>query len=501
MELTGVEVAAYERVSKDESGVERSPEEQHDGHLETCERFEWRLQTPTYREVGSASKYQRKARAAFDRLIADLKADRFTARVLMLYASNRGSRQTEEWLELINLCAKRDVVFWVEQYDRIVDPRKPRDRKQLIDDASKAELDVAEMSQNIRRTTKASARKGLPHGRIPFGYRRIYDDRTKQLIVQEPDPTEAPIVQEMYRRVKSGHHLKAIARDLNERGLRRRGGGEWVPQNIGLMLLRECYIGLRVHDPARKSAYHPLTPGASVVEGQWEALVSPTDFYSVKKILRDPARLTNEHPGAVVHLLSGLVACGTCGDGLRVNRKRKKYWRYVCVKSGCVTIDKYELETYAEKAILAYLTTLSSHLAVDEGTAELHAVQAELAEARSELDELAASVVGKRTRSRFAATVAAALEDQIEKLEAKERELQTPAALSGLIEPGGAVLSQWRTAEFSTKRALAKIILAATPDGALGLGQLQVLPIGPGRRKVPISTMHRTRFYRPLSAD
>jgi hypothetical protein len=353
------------------------------------------------------------------------------------------------------------------------------------------------MSLQIRRTTAASARAGLPHGRIPFGYRRVYDERTRQLIVQEPDPVEAPIVQEMYRRVKKGHHLKAIARDLNERGLRRRGGGEWVPQNIGLMLLRECYIGLRVHDPARKSAYHPLTLSASVVEGQWKGLISPADFYAVRKILRDPARLTNEHPGAVVHLLSGIAACAACGEGLRVNRKQQKYWRYVCIKNGCVTIDKFELEAYAEKAIVAYLTTLSPHLAVNEGNAALEAVQADLAEAKSELDELAASVIGKRARSRFAATVAAGLEDQIEKLEAKERELQTPELLSGLIEPGTAVLAQWLAAEFSTKRALAKIIFAATPDGALGLGQLQVLPVGPGRRKVPVSTMHRTRFFRP----
>lgn len=507
MELTGVEAAAYERVSKDESGVERSPEEQNEGHLETCERFNWRLQTPTYREVGSASKYQRKARSAFDRLIADLKVDRFTAQVLMLYSSNRGSRKMEEWLELINLCDQRNVVFWVEQYDRIVDPRKPRDRKQLIDDASKAELDVAEMSQNIRRATAASAKKGLPHGRTPFGYRRIYDERTKRLVAQEPDPVEAPIVREMYDRVLAGHTLKGIARDLNARGLKRRGGGDWVPQNIALMLLREVYIGVRVHDPNRKSAYKPMTPDARMTDGIWEPLVTKATFLGVKRILRDPGRRvkTHERPGAVAHLLSGIAACAKCGELLRVNFKQKKYWRYVCITNGCVSIDKQELEAYAEDRVQQYLEKLSEHLLVDEATgSELDDVAEQLADARAERDETAALARERRQAGKRTATLAsmvADLEDRIEELETREQQLRTPSRLAGLITPGPTVRSEYPGIGFDAQRALARIVLAPTTPGTLGLGQLQVLPIGPGRRREPVSARDRTRFFRPVPAD
>lgn len=503
-QLGDVEVASYERVSKDDSGVERSPEEQNELHLDTCQRFRWNL-TASYREVGSASKHQRKARKKFDQMLADLREGTFTAKVLMLYANNRGSRQTEEWVELINLCAHRGVVFWVHQHDRTYDPRKPRDRKQLIDDASKAELDVAEMSQNIRRTTAASARRGLPHGRIPFGYRRIYDERTKKFIRQEPDPVEAPIVREMYDRVLAGHTLKAIARDLNTRGLKRRGGGDWVPQNIALMLLREVYIGVRVHDPNRKSAYEPMTPEARVTKGVWDPLVTKTTFLGVKWTLRDPNRRKNERPGAVIHLLSGIVACAKCGELLRVNLKQKKYWRYVCITNGCVSIDKKELEAYAEDCVQRYLETLSDHLVVDEdaGT-ELDEVEAELADARAERDELAASVRERRAAGKRTATLAsmvADLEDRIEDLEAREQKLRTPSRLAGLITPGPTVRSEYPGLGFDAHRALAKIVLAPTPPGTLGLGQLQVLPIGPGRRREPVSVRDRTQFFRPVSAD
>lgn len=497
MELTGVEVSAYERVSKDVSGRERSPEEQHDRHLITCDRFSWTLQLPTYREVGSASKHQRKARAKFDQLLADLKSGRFTAKVLMLYSSSRGSRQTEEWLMLINLCTERNVVFWVDQHDRVYDPRKPRDRKQLIDDASKSELDVAEMSQAIKRTTAASALRGLPHGRLPFGYKRLYDPRTRKFVSQEPDPVEGPIVQEMYARVRKGHSLKGIARDLNARGLHRRGGGDWVPQNIALLLLRETYIGVRVHDPERKTPYHPLTPDAVVVPGAWERLVTPEIFYSVKRILRDPSRMTNERPGAIVHFMSGIAVCDTCSEVLRVCRK-SGLWRYTCVKNGCVTIAEDGLDDFVDEVLLEYLSVPERYAELTAGDgaadAELVTVRDELEEQRSELKELQEGVEAGDIKVKFARATAPGMEKRIAQLEIRERELMVPSQLVGLIEPGPGVRGRWIASELSTRRAVARILLSRT-----GLiGELRVKPIGPGRRKVPIIE-GRVRFERDES--
>ncbi|MFD5245070.1 recombinase family protein [Amycolatopsis sp. NPDC058340] len=502
----GIEVAAYERVSKDESGIERSPEQQHEGHLDTCAQFGWAMsEKAVYREVGSASKYQRKARAAFDRLIADLRGGRFTAKVLMLYAINRGSRKTGEWLDLIDLCEELGIVFWVTIYDRIVDPKKPRDRKLLIDDASKGELDVAEMSQTIRRATAAAAKKGLPHARIPYGYRRIYDERTRKFVRQEPDPVEAPILQEMYRRVLKGESLRGIAKDLNTRGSKRRGGGDWNSQNIGFLLLHETYLGIRVHDPNRRSVYDPMTPDAVVTQGVWEPLVDKPTWLAVKRILRDPSRLTNLRPGAVIHLLSGIVACAKCSEPLRVNLKKRKYWRYVCVKNGCVNIDKFDLEEYAERLMLKYLETLDEYLLVDDTNTELAEVLAQLAEARSDYDDVTAAARARKdagkAKSKFATERAMELEDEIADLEKREAELRTPSALSGLITPGAGVRREWADAAFSTKREIAKIILAPTPHGTLGLGQLRVEQIGPTGRGRKVMPIERTHFYRPEKSE
>ncbi|MFE3325823.1 hypothetical protein [Streptomyces sp. NPDC059176] len=46
-----------------------------------------------YKDIGSASRYAKKARNDFERLLADLRNDRFGADLLWLWESSRGSRR------------------------------------------------------------------------------------------------------------------------------------------------------------------------------------------------------------------------------------------------------------------------------------------------------------------------------------------------------------------------------------------------------------------------
>ena len=57
----------------------------------------------------SASRYSRKTRDNFDRLIADLENDQFDAQVLMIWESSWGSRRVGEWVNLLELCERRSL--------------------------------------------------------------------------------------------------------------------------------------------------------------------------------------------------------------------------------------------------------------------------------------------------------------------------------------------------------------------------------------------------------
>ncbi|MEU8866922.1 recombinase family protein [Streptomyces umbrinus] len=73
----------YLRVSVDKSGTERSPEEQHAEHAETAAELGIALGRP-YKDIGSASRYAKKARDDFQRLMSDLRNDTFGADLLWL---------------------------------------------------------------------------------------------------------------------------------------------------------------------------------------------------------------------------------------------------------------------------------------------------------------------------------------------------------------------------------------------------------------------------------
>jgi DNA invertase Pin-like site-specific DNA recombinase len=189
--------------------------EQHADHVWVAGEQGWTLVEGSYRDESvSASRYSRKVRDGFAALIADLEGDRFGAQVLMVWESSRGSRRVGEWVRLLELCEQRSVSIFVTTHGRCYEPDSGRDRRSLLEDAVDSEYESAKMSLRARRAAAANAVAGRPHGRIPYGYRRVFHPQTRVLLAQEPEPGEAEVVAELYRRLIQGHSLKGIARDF-----------------------------------------------------------------------------------------------------------------------------------------------------------------------------------------------------------------------------------------------------------------------------------------------
>ena len=128
MTTTKTTAREYLRVSLDRSGRQRSNEDQHTDNERAAETHGWRLAKP-YRDVGSASRFASKRRDDFDRLVADLQADRFGAGVLILWESSRGSRRLSEWALFLELLEERQVLVHVTSHARTYDLTNPRDRR------------------------------------------------------------------------------------------------------------------------------------------------------------------------------------------------------------------------------------------------------------------------------------------------------------------------------------------------------------------------------------
>jgi site-specific DNA recombinase len=346
----------YLRVSLDRSGRGRSLEEQHADHVRVAGEQGWILVENSYRDESvSASRYSRKGRDGFDALIADLECDRFGAQVLMIWESSRGSRRVGEWVRLLELCEQRSVSIFVTTHGRCYEPGNGRDRRSLLEDAVDSEYESAKISTRARRAAAANAVAGRPHGRIPYGYRRVFHPQTRALITQEPEPGEAPVVAELYRRLIQGHSLRGIARDFQARGIQTRSGGTWSAQHLRALAIKPVYAGLRAHIPGRRGG-HVMVDLNSLYEGNWPGLVSRADWFAVQRLLRSPERKTTRS-GRAKHLLSYIGRCGVCLERLTVAYRTKGYDAplYVCGTKGCVRITQADLDTLAEQVMLTYL--------------------------------------------------------------------------------------------------------------------------------------------------
>jgi site-specific DNA recombinase len=483
----------YLRVSLDRSGRARSLEEQHADHARVAGEQGWTLGKDSYRDESvSASRFSRKVRGGFDALIADLEADRFDARILMIWESSRGSRRVGEWVRLLELCEQRSVSIFVTTHGRCYEPGNGRDRRSLLEDAVDSEYESAKMSTRGRRAAAANAVAGRPHGCIPYGYRRVFHPQTRAFVAQEPQPGEAEVVTELYRRLIQGHSLKGIARDFQERGIRTRSGVTWTPQHLRSLAIKPLYTGLRAHIPGRRGGDR-MVDLDNLHEGQWPGLISRADWFAVQRLLRAPERKTTR-PGRAKHLLSFIAHCGVCQGTLSVAYRDGADPLYVCGTKGCVRITQADLDTLAEQVMLDYLAQSdvidTLRAGEHEGDRELSEVRDQLAAVRARHEQLAdavaAGTVSITTLIRAEPTMLA----EITTLETRERELSTPSALRGLIEPGADVAQRWVTTPISTRREIARLLL--TPEL---IGQLRLNP-SPRRGRHRTPAHERTQWWR-----
>ncbi|GAB3156562.1 hypothetical protein GCM10027258_63190 [Amycolatopsis stemonae] len=488
-------------MSHDKFGKEKSPDDQHRDHGRTAKERGWKLVGPSYRDLVSASKFGPEHRKDFERLIEDLEFDRFGAKILMMWENSRGSRRESEWIKLIDLAELRGVVFWIEMLGKIMDPADPHDRRELVKAAADAAYESALISFRSCRGTREAATDGKPHGRIPYGYRRIYDDRTGEFLEQVPEETEAPIVRELFRRVRRGESIRSVAERFKERGVEKRSGGPFTPAHLRTILINEAYAGIRIHDPDRKAGRPKLGPRARKVQAVWKGLVSKKTFDDVQRLLSEPERKTTRDGGAR-HLLSMIAKCAVCGSVVSARPCRTSgELRYACHSAkGCSRVGYDDLDRLATGLMLAWLADPDCYGVLGRADAaaneRLGEVRADLDKAIADRDELAERV-GRNEPGfslAFAAKVAAGIEERIAKLEAEEKALR-PSILEGLIEPGPDVAERWKKLQLDSKRRIARSLLV--PEY---VGEIQVKPVGRGRRAVPVPLLDRVRVYRRAAA-
>ena len=162
---------------------------------------------------------------------------------------------------------------------------------------------------------------------------------------------EAEVVREIFRRVAAGEAQKAIAGDLNARGVPapgaswsrrvRRADGVWMAPTLNAMLANERYAGRVVWNRSawRRNPDSGVRERVERPESEWivrdgPALVDRETFDRVRE-LAAPRRLFGGRPGGGPrYLLSGILVCGECGRRLVATGRGGSHYYCGTHKSG-----------------------------------------------------------------------------------------------------------------------------------------------------------------------
>ena len=486
MRVEKLSVREYLRVSKDSKQSGKSPDQQHDENVKSFERQGWLVHpAPPYRDTDrSASRFAKRDREDFKRLIGDLEDNSFEANVLAIWESSRGSRRVGEWVDLVDLCKDRNVRIWVTTHGRLYDPANARDRRSLLEDAVDAEYESDKTSERIRRDVRSAAEKGRPHGKNIYGYHRVYDKQTRELLSVEEHPEQAPIVKEAARRILAGETFYGIAKDFNERGIaprrptrkEHRENYGWTPPAVKQMLTMPAYAGKRQHQ------------GEIVGDAVWPALFDLAIWQKLQTIMSPPERRrTNDWPAK--HLLAGLALCGVCGGPMRVGKQnaggrkldeqgsplpRRTYRTYVCSgvpgrpgpdgKNGFhVAMREEHLDVVVTELLLARLER-TDFLAMiggrgEHNDAERGAVLDEIAGYQAYLDKVRAEAAAK-LRFDLLLDQEARIEPKIKAAQARLEKLSEIDPFVFTLLAAGAIRLEWKDLELAEKRRLIRAVMA-----------------------------------------
>lgn len=391
-------VAILARVSRDSSGVGRSVEEQVRDGRAWADREGWQV-VDVIAETGSASRFSsRSSRDEWDTAIGLVEGGTIDA--LITWENSRATRKLDGYTELRNACAKYGVRWGYG--GKLFDLSTREDRFRTGLDALLAEDEAERTSERVRRAIAANAEAGKPHGKNLYGYTRVHDAITRDLVSIVPDPPTSSVVREAARRILDGETLYAVAADFNGRGIAPRRPKRtahrqeegWTPVAIKQMLTQPAYAGQRQHQ------------GRVIGTAMWEPLIPLAEWTELQAILNNPDR-RRINPWSVTYLLTGIGECGhaECAGRLVASRNssftirdgvqsRSHYRNYRCrlsthtsvaMKYADVIVTEHVIERLSRRD---FLEAASGHESQDDSARR--EILAEIASHRKWLADVAA---------------------------------------------------------------------------------------------------------------
>lgn len=281
---TDVRAAIYTRISRDRVGAGLGVQRQR----EDCERL---IADRSWICVGfysdnDISAYSGKPRPGYRQLLADIRADRLDA-VIAWHADrlHRSPVELEDWIEA---CERHGVAtITVRAGELDLSTAAGRMVARMLGAAARHESELK--SERIRRVRAQEAQAGRAHGRLGYGYRRDPVTGAWQVV-----DDEARIIREIAGRLLGGESLRAIARELNRRGVPtpRCSPCGWRSTSVRHLVAAGRHCGFREWTPAPSCGGRGRGYGMGplVARGDWPPILRREQTEKIRDVLRARAR-------------------------------------------------------------------------------------------------------------------------------------------------------------------------------------------------------------------
>ena len=331
-------------------------------------------------------------REGFKKLVAEVGMGH--AGIVISIEVSRLSRNSSDWLRLLEICAITDTLIMDE--DGIYDANDFNDRLLLGLKGTMSEAEMHFLQLRMRGGTISKAKRGELKRSLPAGY--VYNENDK--IVKDFDLSVQNAINLFFLTFKRTGSACATVRQFNKKGLKipkrflcglRKGELAWNPLTLSrtLRLIHNpIYAGIYYYGRqqikktinGKRQVNMPTEDWHAYMPDSHAAYITKDEFEENVKKLKDNAYAYGEDrrkspPREGPALLQGIIICGKCGKRMNVRYLKNRFKLvpiYMCTKDYiengakvCQTVMGEKVDEEISKMLLEMLNPLAVKAAIN----------------------------------------------------------------------------------------------------------------------------------------
>ncbi len=344
-----INAAIYIRVSTDDQ-TEYSPSAQLKALMTYAKNNNMSVSSShIFKDEGISGRKAEK-RPGFMKMIATAKLKPAPFDIILVHKFDRFARNREDSIVYKTMLKKDCGIKVISITEHIEDDKFAIILESMLE--AMAEYYSLNLSDEVLKGMTEKAHRGEYQGSPPLGYKKEKKDKNIKINIDE-----AKTIKFIFNSSINGMPAVAIAKKLNEMGIKTRNGGKFSNRSINYILRNPLYKGYTRWTPGKRKNYDYEYKNSIVAKGNFEPIISEKEFDDLQKRLDEIRKITSPKSRPQIeyrHWLSGIIKCSSCGGTLISGGSNENFQCGNYLKGKCSishSIKKYIIEDIVIKEI------------------------------------------------------------------------------------------------------------------------------------------------------